>query len=88
MWFYLLTHHGERGIILTAADNYTKEDKDMIITLKDRKEMKYMGYSVKAYYIRPNGIGFPKYFSTSEEFSDFTNKANNNGVILRDWAEL
>ena len=43
----------------------------MEITLKEREEMKYMGYKIKATYTNKNNIPFHKYFVNKVDFKKF-----------------
>lgn len=51
----------------------------MHITLKESREMKYMGYTYKAQYKSPRGIPFTKYFIKKAEMDDFNKKAKEAG---------
>lgn len=57
-----------------------------MITIKERKTMKHMGYIIKAVYkIEKNGMGIqsrPIYFTNEAAFEDYTKKAANNNIKL------
>ena len=44
------------------------------ITMKEMSMMKKMGWKIKAYYIRDNGVSFWKYFSGSQEMDDYNRR--------------
>lgn len=58
----------------------------MRLTIPQKKEMKRMGYKIKAIYERlENGVRFPKYFINSEDMTRFTNEAITSNCSLVEW---
>jgi hypothetical protein len=58
------------------------------LTIKDKSKMKYMGYSYRVYFARPNGVVFYKDFSRAEEMNDFILKAEQSGMTTEDIFEI
>ena len=58
------------------------------ITLIERREMKHMGYTLKAWYLNPHGVPFHKYFHTGKEMEDFNQKASAVGTKLIGFVSL
>lgn len=52
------------------------------LTLKDKREMKVFGYTVRAWYINRKGIPFHKDFRSTVELDRFTEKALKAGAEL------
>ena len=59
----------------------------MMLTIRDLKEMAYMGYTVKAMYKTSRGIPFHKFFTGKAEFERFSKDAERVGTRLESWAE-
>ncbi len=58
------------------------------ITVKDRREMKYMGYRFRAWYLSPFGIPFHKDFHTAEEMDAFNRSAQEVGTKILEFVGL
>ena len=52
------------------------------IDLKERRDMRYMGWVIKAVYKTYRGVPFTKYFRNSREWSEFTQEAEKLGTIF------
>ena len=59
----------------------------MNITISEMREMKRMGYTVKAMYKTARGIPFHKFFTNKDEFERFTASAEECGTRLTGSAE-
>ena len=60
----------------------------MTLTMKDRSEMRYMGYTCRAWFVNPHGVPFHKDFHTKEKMSEFVRAAVAVGTKLRATAEV
>ncbi len=58
------------------------------ITIKDRREMTYMGYSYRAWYLSPFGVPFHKDFHTAEEMDAFNRSAQEVGTKILEFVGL
>ena len=58
------------------------------LTLKDKAEMKYMGYTIRAWFTNPNGVPFHKDFTNRTEMESFVEKAHGVGSKLVGFASL
>ena len=54
----------------------------MKLTIKDKAEMKRMGYEYRAWFISPRGIPFHKDFTTYREMQEFIKAAKTVGTRL------
>lgn len=58
------------------------------MTIRERREMRRMGYTVKAWYISPRGIPFHKDFITVEEMEAFNKAAAEAGTRLKGFERI
>ncbi len=58
------------------------------LTLKDRHEMRYMGYTLRAWYLNPFGVPFHKDFPTEEKMEDFNRRAHEVGTKFLGFVSL
>ena len=58
------------------------------ITINERREMKYMGYAFRAWYLSPFGIPFHKDFHTAEEMDAFNRSAQEVGTKILEFVGL
>lgn len=60
----------------------------MNVSIKDRAEMKHMGYEYRAWFVNPFGVPFHKDFTTAQEMDDFINRAYEVGTKLSGFVSL
>ena len=50
------------------------------LSMRDKKEMRRMGYELRAFFINPHGVPFHKDFMTEPGMMDFIRKAREVGT--------
>lgn len=60
----------------------------MNLTINDKREMKRMEYTHRAWFISPTGVPFHKDFTSGERMEEFIYKAQEAGTKLRGFASL
>lgn len=55
------------------------------LTLQDKSEMKYMGYTYRAWFKTQRGVPFPKDFRNKADMELFIKQAAENGIKLVQW---
>ena len=58
------------------------------MSMKDIREMKRMGWMIKALYKNHRGVPFTKSFKDRTEMDDFTKKAESAGSSLIEYREI
>ena len=58
------------------------------LTLKDLRKMRYMGYTIRAWYLSPFGVPFHKDFLTEKEMDDFNRRTVEVGTKLVGFVSL
>ena len=53
-----------------------------MISIKEGRMMKKMGWYIKSVFVKPNGVQFPKYFSSKDEQIAFIKAAEGYGNKL------
>ena len=58
------------------------------MTLTEKRSMRYMGYTIRAWYMNPSGVPFHKDFRTGDEMEVFTEKAIKVGTKMTGFASI
>ena len=58
------------------------------MTLRERSEMRYMGYTHRAFFINPFGVPFHKDFRSGDEMEKFIGKAAEAGTTLKGFVSI